>query len=116
MAEVDLEVGGHRYVLSCRDGDEDHLREIAGMVHAKALDAARTMGGMSEARQLLFAALMLADEVNDLRAATTAKPAPAPAPSAPPGESDAALATALERLAERMETLANRVETAPPSA
>jgi len=112
MAEVDIEVAGHRYVLSCRDGDEDHLRDIAGMVHARALDAARMMGGMSEARQLLYAGLLLADEVNDLRAAASAPRAAPP----PPGDSDAALATALERLAERMEALAGRVETAPPSA
>jgi cell division protein ZapA len=115
MAEVEIQVAGHRYVLSCRDGDEDHLRAVASVVHAKVLDAGRTMGGMSEARQLLFAALLLADENEDLRATATARAATAP-PTGESDESDAALATALERLAERMESLANRVEAGAQNA
>jgi len=121
MAVVDIVIAGRHYGLHCRDGEEAHLRTIAGLVDAKALDAARSMGGLSEVRQLLFAALLLADELADLRAgamkAAPAAPAPAaPPPAESPAESNGALATALERLAERMEKLASRVETAPPSA
>ncbi|HWW65804.1 MAG TPA: cell division protein ZapA [Sphingomonadaceae bacterium] len=110
MAEVDIEIGGHRYLLSCRDGDEDQLRASASLVDEKAFEAARAVGGLSEVRQLLFAALLLADEIHDLRAG---RPVPASPSSA---ESDAMLASALERLAQRMETLANRVETTAPNA
>ena len=106
MAHVDINVGGHHYELACRDGDEEHLRALGRIVDRKAADAARTMGGLNEARQLLFAALLLADELNDARTA----PGIAPAPADPP------LASAIERLADRMEMLAERLEGEAPSA
>ncbi len=114
MATIDLVIAGRRHELSCRDGEEAHLRRIAAMVDAKANDAARGMGGMSEARQMLFAALMLADELNDLRTATPA--------AAPP--TDAVVAEVIEHLAERIERLstmiadaaADRVETSGAQA
>lgn len=98
MAQVDIEIGGHRYELACRDGEEDHLRALARMVDGKVAEAAKSMGGLNEVRQLLFASLLLADELNDLRA------------GAAPASSDPVLATAIERLAGRMETLADGLE------
>lgn len=117
MATIDLVIAGRRHELACRDGEEAHLRQIAALVDAKASDAARLMGGMSEARQMLFAALMLADELNDARA-TAARAAAIPlAPVAP----DPALAAAIEQLAERIERLAEAdardgLETRPGNA
>ncbi|WP_156679244.1 cell division protein ZapA [Sphingomonas profundi] len=120
MATVELTIAGRPFELACRDGEEAHLRMIAAMVDVKALDAAKAMGGMSEARQMLFAALLLADELNDTRAALT-RAAAAPAPPAPP---DPEIAARVERLAERVERLSrtiaaavsDRVETPPASA
>lgn len=113
MAEMDLEIAGRRYALSCRDGEEAHLARLAAIVDAKAQDAAKSMGGLGEARQLLFAALLLADELTDARKAA---PVSTAAPSSPDPSPDPALATALERLAERMEALAGRVETGAANA
>ena len=104
MAQVDIRIGGRQYELSCRDGEEEHLRLIARMVDRKANSAAQTMGGLNEARQLLLAGLLLADELNDLSAKATGEPLPTP-PSV-----DLSLATAIERLADRMESLAERLE------
>ena len=98
MAHVDIQIGGRQYELACRDGEEEHLRSIARMLDRKAADVSQSMGGLNEARHLLLAALLLADELNDVRHG-----APAPAP-------DPALANAVERLAERMESLAERLE------
>ncbi|MFN3388901.1 MAG: cell division protein ZapA [Allosphingosinicella sp.] len=102
MATIDIEVGGRRYSVACRDGEEDHLRAVAALVDRKAQDASAALGSLSEARQLLFAALMLADEVKELRAGT----APAAA-----SDADEAAADALERLAARVESLADRLES-----
>lgn len=100
MAELDIEIGGRRYALACRDGEEDHLRRIAATVDDRAKQAAGAMGGLNEVRQFLFASLLLADELEDLRN----KPAPA-APATPVATDNPALATALERLADRIEAL-----------
>lgn len=63
MADVRLIVCGRQYDVHCADGQEDQLRKLAEIVDAKA----RTLGGGTEARQLLYVALMLADEAQEAR-------------------------------------------------
>ncbi|SFS00204.1 cell division protein ZapA [Sphingomonas jatrophae] len=103
MARVTLNVAGRPYDIAVRDGDEPRFTELARLVDDKAMQAARGMGGLTEGRQLLFAALLLADELDAARAAAAA-PAPAPAPTLDPA--------ALERLADRAEALAEQLEQA----
>jgi len=102
MASVELEVGGRKYTLACRDGEEAHLRSVAAVVDRKAREAGSALGNLGEARQLLFAALLLADELGDERGGGAAKGA---APAADPQ-----IADLLEDMAERVEMLADRVE------
>ena len=101
MANIDIVVAGRRYNVACRDGEEEHLRSVAALVDKKAQDAAAALGSLSEARQLLFASLLLADELKEQHGGA------APAPAAGP---DPLVADALERLARRIESLAERVE------
>jgi cell division protein ZapA len=103
MASVDIEVASRKYTLACREGEEGHLRSVAAMVDRKAKDAGAALGNLSEARQLLYASLLLADEINELRGG-----APAPV--------DDGSSEALERLAERVEALAERLESAARNA
>lgn len=107
MAEVSLAIGGRSYVITCRDGDEARLQHLASLIDAKTQDARRAVPGLTEVRQLLFAALFLADELNDIR--TGAIPAALPAP-------DPRLADALESLANRMESLVSRLAAVPENA
>jgi cell division protein ZapA len=67
MGNVVVEIGGRTYPLSCRDGDEAHLSELAAGIAQKADGLTQSLGSMSEARLLLMAALMVADELHDLR-------------------------------------------------
>lgn len=67
MGQVAVEIGGRSYPLSCRDGDEDHLIELAAGIDQKAVNLTRSLGSMSEARLLLMVALMVADELDDVR-------------------------------------------------
>lgn len=108
MASVEVIIGGRRHELACRDGEEAHLRAVAAIVDATATAAARSMGGMSEARQLLFTALMLADELSDAREAITRAAAPPPP--------DPAIAATIEHLAERLEQLTDLLDTAAGTA
>jgi cell division protein ZapA len=69
MAEVTLTIAGHSYTVACRDGEEDRLEKLGQMVDAKTVDAQIAVGGnLGEARILLFASLLLADEADELRA------------------------------------------------
>lgn len=67
MGQVVVEIGGRSYPLSCRDGDEGHLIELATGIDDKAESLTRSLGIMSEARLLLMVALMVADELDDVR-------------------------------------------------
>src|SRR5829696_579626 len=101
MASVEVEIAARKYSVACRDGEEQHLRSVAAIVDGKAQDAAAALGSLSEARQLLFASLLLADELKEHRSGQ------APPPVA---ELDPGLVDALERLAQRIESLAEQLE------
>ena len=107
MAQIEVEIASRKYTVACRDGEEDHLRALAAVVDKRAQDAAAALGNLTESKQLLFASLLLADDLKEGSAAAPA--AAAPAPPAPP-EPDPRLADSLERLAQRVETLADRLE------
>ena len=67
------------------------------------------LGSLTETRQLLFAALLMADDIKEMRAG-------AGIPEPPPPPPDPAVAQALERLAARMEALADSLENEGASA
>lgn len=98
MAEIDVFIAGRTYRVACRDGEEDALRKAAALVDAKSREALQGLGTLSEARQLLFASLLLADQmIDDGRT---------PEPTLP----DPALAERAERVADRLESLAEALE------
>jgi cell division protein ZapA len=97
MAEVDLTIAGRPYRVACRAGEEDNLRAAAALVDAKSREALAGLGTMSEARQLLFASLLLADQLVDQRAAG-------------PAEADPLVAESAKALASRLEALADALE------
>lgn len=63
MADVKLTIAGRPYDLHCEDGQESQLVQLAAVVDEKA----RAMAGGTEVRQLLFAALMLADDAQEAK-------------------------------------------------
>jgi cell division protein ZapA len=103
MAEVEIGVAGRSYRVACRDGEEDHLRAAALIVDAKSREALAGMGALSEARQLLFASLLIADQLIEKRGD------PAPLPTVPP---DPQVVRRVDALAERLERLASGLERA----
>ena len=98
MAEVELTIAGRPYKVACRNGEEETLRKAGALVDAKSREALAGLGTLSESRQLLFAALLLADQIVDGRDFEV--------PQAP----DDDLVERTLRLAERLELLADRLE------
>ena len=103
MAEVDLTIAGRPYRVACRAGEEENLRAAAALVDAKSREALAGLGTMSEARQLLFASLLLADQIVDQRAGTVREGAPA--------EADPLVAESAKAIAGRLEALADALES-----
>jgi cell division protein ZapA len=104
-AMVDLHIAGRTYQVACREGEEENLRTAARLVDGKSREALAGLGTLSEARQFLFAALLLADQIIEDRP-DAALPPPAPEPAAP----DPELAARAEALAQRLESLADALE------
>lgn len=106
MAQVTLDIAGRRYEMTVRDGQESHFRDLAAIVDAKVRTVSGAVGTINESRQLLMAALLLADEIGGA----------APAPAAPaPAEPDGAIAGQIDSLAERLEKLAQTLEKTAPN-
>jgi cell division protein ZapA len=99
---IDLNIAGRTYQVACREGEEENLRAAARLVDGKSREALAGLGTLSEARQFLFASLLLADQLIDKNpgAATPAAPAPP----------DPALVERAEALANRLEILAAELE------
>ena len=64
-ALVDLTIAGRTYQVACREGEEENLRAAARLVDGKSREALSGLGTLSEARQFLFASLLLADQLID---------------------------------------------------
>ena len=99
-SNVTLTIGGRTYAVACAEGEESHIRTLGHSIDDK-LVGMPNLSGQSEARTLLFAALLLADEIHELSSG----------PASAPPSSDPQAAEALELVAEQLESLAERLES-----
>jgi cell division protein ZapA len=107
MADVRLSIASREYIVTCRDGEEAHLQSLAATVDDMVQEAGGTAGGLNESRQLLFAALLLADKLHELQSHKTT----ADHQTAAADDIEIAQAAAtIEKLADRLEALAVKLE------
>jgi len=105
MSNVTLEIGGRSYRVACADGQEDHIAMLGRSIDRK-LASMGGSAGQNEPRTLLFAALLLADEIYELKS----DPGKAPKTTAVSPEAPELEAPELEALADRLENLAASLE------
>ncbi len=106
MADVRLMIAGRAYIVTCKDGEEERLNALGKLVDTKAREAGDSAGGLNESRQLLFASLLLADQLHDAilpQTDTTVSDSFA-------GSNAQNIADAIERLADRLETFVQDLE------
>jgi len=65
MGQVGVPVNGRSYTITCDDGQEPRIRRLAQYVDAKVGEFVASVGQVGEARLLLLAALVIADELSD---------------------------------------------------
>ena len=103
MAQVTIRINGFAYTVGCEDGQEPHLERMATEIEQR-ITSIKAIGGQSgEARLLMLAALLLADELHDTRKAAAAAPAAGPEK---PTKAAAEKHARLRRLAARAEEIA----------
>lgn len=105
MAQMIVKINGYSYTLACADGEEGHLQAMADQVQDR-VTRMKAMGGQSgESRMLLLAALLMADELHDLKAGMAEL-----RQAKPPAADDIQLQAQLAALASRAEEIAAEME------
>jgi cell division protein ZapA len=99
MNNVTLTIGGRSFTVATADGEEAHILGLGRMIDSK-LAAMGEQTALSESRMLLFAALLLADELHEARRGGEAG---ARASGEEAGRRLEQIAARLENLAERLE-------------
>lgn len=100
MSNVTLDIAGRKFAVACAEGEEEHITMLGRAIDAKLHDMPQ-IASQSEARALLFAALLLADENHELKQG-----------GGTPAGAGREVAGSLEALAERLEGLASQLEGA----
>lgn len=106
MGQINVDIGGRSYGLACRDGEEERLSRLASHLASKAAELEGSLGQMSEPRLLLMAGILVTDELYDLRET----------PGGAHATAEARVGDTLNRLADRLESLALSLETAAGSS
>ena len=106
MANVTIDINGKAYVIGCEDGGEDHLRDLAGRIDAKARLIASRSTGPGDGRLILMAALMIADELDAAQVDLVKADARLATARREMRRLEARAAAALEAAAARLEALA----------
>lgn len=67
MAQVNIRINGRAYEVNCEDGQEQHLQRLANALAGTVDELVRQVGQVGDARLLVMAGLVVADEMSDLR-------------------------------------------------
>ena len=62
MANVSIKFNGKEFLLSCDDGQEDHLEELALYLNKKFSDLKNSLGNIGEGKLLLITSISVLDE------------------------------------------------------
>lgn len=116
MAVVDVTVNGRSYQIACDDGEEARLADLARFFDGQVSEVSGSVGRVGEARLILMAGLLISDELSNSLERIEGLESSA-AEEAVEGkrvveELAGNLSSALNALAERIESLAARLESA----
>lgn len=107
MPQVDVTINGRHYQIACDEGQEAHLAQLASYVDDRVQELVAAIGQVGDARLLVMAALLVADDLADAHARLEGRGG-----AADPEPDQAAIVASLERLAERIEGIADRLPSA----
>ncbi|MCB2101199.1 MAG: cell division protein ZapA [Rhodobacterales bacterium] len=116
MAQVSVTINNRKYDVSCDDGQEAHLARLASYVDKHIGDLVGQVGQIGDARLLVMASLLVADELSDAMAEmddlkarlATVEQGGGKGNGADPAE----LAATMDDLSSRIEAIAARLEQA----
>ena len=67
MANVSIKFNGKEFLLSCEDGQEEHLEELLIQINQKFNDLKNNLGNLGENKLLLITAVKVMDEYHETK-------------------------------------------------
>lgn len=105
MGQVSIDVNGRDYVVGCEDGQERRLVQLAATVDAKVREVARDVGPLGETRLILMGALVMADDIAELRGEIETLKSKLAEAQVERGRTELSVVAALDAAAARIERL-----------
>ncbi|MFA5592002.1 MAG: cell division protein ZapA [Micavibrio sp.] len=109
MAEISITINGRNYGISCDDGQEKRVTELARYVDGRLREIARAGAATNESHLLVLTSIILADEVSDLKAQGVVSPG-ATMGVKMSDEEEEAIVTAIDLLASRIDAIAGNLQ------
>jgi len=66
MANVNIKFNNKDYLLSCDEGQEENLKELANHLDLKYIELKKNLGNIGESKLLLITAIQMVDDYFDL--------------------------------------------------
>jgi cell division protein ZapA len=113
MGQVVVTVNGRAFPLNCADGEEPRIRRLAQYVDGKVGEFVKMHGQIGEARLILLAALVIADELSDTNDIVQQERSRTRGAGAGivVADNSGAVASGIRGIARRIESIAARLET-----
>ena len=73
MANINIKFNNKDYLLSCEDGQEENLKELADHLDTKYNELKKNLGNIGESRLMLITAIKMVDEYFDLNKKVNSK-------------------------------------------
>lgn len=105
MSQVSVTIDGRKYRLACNEGEEARLESLAGMIDEKIGEMRSSFGEIGDQRLVIMAALTIADNLAEARDQAAAERKR----SEEAEERVNAIASTLDKLGSRLESLATRL-------
>jgi cell division protein ZapA len=110
MPQVNVMIAGKAYRMACGDGEEQHLTDLAHLYDGKITEMRQAFGEIGDMRLHVMAALMVADEVFELKQRVAALQSDMAAMRGDAGVADQRLNEVEDKAAEALMAAAERIE------
>jgi cell division protein ZapA len=105
MSQVSVTIDGRKYRLACNEGEEARLESLAGLIDQKIGEMRTAFGEIGDQRLVIMAALTLADSLTEAKDEAAAERKR----SDDAEQRVSAIASTLDELGSRLESLAARL-------
>jgi cell division protein ZapA len=118
VAEVTIYINGRSYDISCDNGQEGRIVDLASYIDQRLQQISRSGAAYNDAHLMILTSLVLADELfeaNEQSTGAVRASRPAAAPAQQPAvnkDEEGAILKVLEQLTKRIEGVASRVQQA----